>query len=210
MSSSIHHVSSGRQQFSTQLKPVGVVKDTTSDMAVIARKGSQVLYKWRENRDKKKMQNQEKWWEVGTKSKQAQIVGDAQTKDAKNKGDHKENMETLDGSQIKREVTSDTEYDYKKSSQFGAAMREKNVAQSNFAKNMSIKEQRQYLPIFRVRDQLMQIVRDNQIVVMVGKTGSGKTTQLTQYLYEDGFADLEGSMIICTQPRRGMFCIFAW
>lgn len=33
-----------------------------------------------------------------------------------------------------------------------------------------------------------QVIAENQIVVVVGETGSGKTTQLTQYLYEDGYA----------------------
>ena len=113
----------------------------------------------------------------------------------------------MDGQAIKREPVEDSEYNYKKASQYGETMKMKNEAQSNFAKNMTFTEQRQYLPIFRVRDQLMQIVRDNQIIVMVGTTGSGKTTQLTQYLYEEGFADFEGSMIICTQPRRGMLVL---
>lgn len=35
---------------------------------------------------------------------------------------------------------------------------------------------------------------------MVGETGSGKTTQLTQFLYEDGYGEF--GMIGCTQPRR--------
>lgn len=42
--------------------------------------------------------------------------------------------------------------------------------------------------------------RDNSIVIVVGETGSGKTTQLTQYLHEDGYTDY--GMIGCTQPRR--------
>eukprot|EP01083_Nonionella_stella_P141679 437026_1 len=183
----------GRQQFSRQLKSVSVVKDATSDMAVIARKGSHTLFKWRENRDKKKIQSHEKWWEVGKKSKQGQVVG--VTKDQLNADDgiKKEDEEQID----------DEAYDYKKSSQYAHSMKHsKSQAISNFAKNKTLKEQREYLPIFKVRDQLMQIVRDNQIIVLVGQTGSGKTTQITQYLYEDGFADLDGSMIICTQPRR--------
>lgn len=44
------------------------------------------------------------------------------------------------------------------------------------------------------------MVRENQITVIVGETGSGKTTQLTQYLHEAGFTDY--GMIGCTQPRR--------
>jgi pre-mRNA-splicing factor ATP-dependent RNA helicase DHX38/PRP16 len=38
------------------------------------------------------------------------------------------------------------------------------------------------------------------VVIIVGETGSGKTTQLTQYLHEDGYSHY--GMIGCTQPRR--------
>ena len=38
------------------------------------------------------------------------------------------------------------------------------------------------------------------VVVVVGETGSGKTTQLAQFLYEDGFC--AHGIIGCTQPRR--------
>merc|ERR1712130_434352 len=64
----------GRQQFSKQLKPISVVKDETSDMSVIARKGSHTLNKWRENREKRKISLHEKWWIVGKKSKQGKII----------------------------------------------------------------------------------------------------------------------------------------
>lgn len=37
-------------------------------------------------------------------------------------------------------------------------------------------------------------------MVIVGETGSGKTTQLTQYLHEDGYTHY--GMVGCTQPRR--------
>ena len=66
--------------------------------------------------------------------------------------------------------------------------------------NLSMKEQRESLPVFRFRKQLIEAVTSNQLLVVVGDTGSGKTTQLTQYLAEAGFAN-EG-MIGCTQPRR--------
>lgn len=38
------------------------------------------------------------------------------------------------------------------------------------------------------------------VIVVVGETGSGKTTQLTQFLYEDGYCTY--GLIGCTQPRR--------
>lgn len=66
--------------------------------------------------------------------------------------------------------------------------------------NMTIKQQRESLPVFSFRSQLIQAVKDNQIMIVVGETGSGKTTQLTQYLAESGFGN--SGMIGCTQPRR--------
>ena len=65
---------------------------------------------------------------------------------------------------------------------------------------MSIKDQRESLPVFAFRDQLIQAVKDNQVLVVVGETGSGKTTQLTQYLAEAGFGN--DGIVGCTQPRR--------
>ena len=46
----------------------------------------------------------------------------------------------------------------------------------------------------------IKAINDNQILIVVGETGSGKTTQLTQYICEAGF-NARGT-IACTQPRR--------
>jgi ATP-dependent RNA helicase DHX8/PRP22 len=64
--------------------------------------------------------------------------------------------------------------------------------------NMTVKQQRESLPIFAFRNQLIEAVRQHQILIVVGETGSGKTTQTTQYLAEAGFTGIIG----CTQPRR--------
>lgn len=66
--------------------------------------------------------------------------------------------------------------------------------------DMTIKQQRESLPVFRFRSELIKAVHANQLLIVVGDTGSGKTTQLTQYLAEAGFAN--NGMIGCTQPRR--------
>lgn len=65
----------------------------------------------------------------------------------------------------------------------------------------NIHEQRQSLPIYRLRAELMQAIHDHQILVVIGETGSGKTTQMTQYLLESGYTR-DGKTIGCTQPRR--------
>lgn len=66
--------------------------------------------------------------------------------------------------------------------------------------NKSLKEQRESLPIFRLKKELVSAIIDNQILVVIGETGSGKTTQMTQYLVELGIT--KHGMIGCTQPRR--------
>ncbi|GLV38078.1 peanuts [Carabus blaptoides fortunei] len=73
---------------------------------------------------------------------------------------------------------------------------------SSFGKktNLTILEQRQSLPIYKLRDELTKAVTDNQILIVIGETGSGKTTQITQYLAEFGFT--ARGKIGCTQPRR--------
>ncbi|XP_046342220.2 ATP-dependent RNA helicase DHX8-like [Haliotis rufescens] len=64
----------------------------------------------------------------------------------------------------------------------------------------SLLEQRQSLPIFKLKDELSKAVNDNQILIVIGETGSGKTTQITQYLAEVGYTTR--GKIGCTQPRR--------
>ena len=65
----------------------------------------------------------------------------------------------------------------------------------------SIKEQRDALPIFKLRAMLMEVIANNRVIVVIGETGSGKTTQMTQYLLEDGYCS-NGRKVGCTQPRR--------
>ncbi|GAB2231354.1 hypothetical protein Droror1_Dr00010360 [Drosera rotundifolia] len=64
-----------------------------------------------------------------------------------------------------------------------------------------IEKQRQRLPVYKYRDSILYLVETHSVTIIVGETGSGKTTQIPQYLREAGWAD-SGYVIACTQPRR--------
>ncbi|KAJ7212306.1 pre-mRNA splicing factor [Mycena pura] len=65
----------------------------------------------------------------------------------------------------------------------------------------TIEETRKNLPIYTYKEQLIEAVKEHQVLIVVAETGSGKTTQLPQYLHEAGFT-ANGLKIGCTQPRR--------
>jgi ATP-dependent RNA helicase DHX8/PRP22 len=77
-----------------------------------------------------------------------------------------------------------------------------NSRETSFGKrtDMSMKQQRESLPVFKFRNPLLEAIASHQILIVVGDTGSGKTTQMTQYLAEAGYAN--ELVIGCTQPRR--------
>ncbi|ONI10608.1 hypothetical protein PRUPE_4G056700 [Prunus persica] len=65
----------------------------------------------------------------------------------------------------------------------------------------NIERQRQRLPVYKYRTSILYLVETHATTIIVGETGSGKTTQIPQYLKEAGWAD-GGRVIACTQPRR--------
>ncbi|EKE37189.1 hypothetical protein ENUP19_0248G0051 [Entamoeba nuttalli] len=71
---------------------------------------------------------------------------------------------------------------------------------SKRTKQDEMNEIRKSLPVYQKREEFLKLVRNNQIVIIAGETGSGKTTQLPQYLYEDGYC--KKGKIGVTQPRR--------
>ncbi|KAG5641908.1 hypothetical protein DXG03_003975 [Asterophora parasitica] len=65
---------------------------------------------------------------------------------------------------------------------------------------IALQDQRKQLPIAKGRDALLQEIQDNDVTVLLGETGSGKTTQVPQYILESGHAGR--GMIAVTQPRK--------
>ena len=69
------------------------------------------------------------------------------------------------------------------------------------AKRDEIDRVRKSLPIYRAKDKLMEEIRRSETIIIIGETGSGKTTQIPQYVYDD-ITLTNGLMVGVTQPRR--------
>lgn len=168
----------GRTIFTKQLEPVSAVRDPQSDMAVFSRKGSKVVRERRQQRERQK-QAQEATTMAGTAL--GNLIGIRE-----DEGDSA--------------VAAPVEDAYKGGNKFAQHLKKDEGGASAFSKSKTLREQREFLPAFAVREDLLRVIRDNQVVVVIGETGSGKTTQLTQFLYEDGYGKF--GLIGCTQPRR--------
>ncbi|KAI0761980.1 P-loop containing nucleoside triphosphate hydrolase protein [Trametes elegans] len=73
-------------------------------------------------------------------------------------------------------------------------------ASSSSSTDVSLQKQRKELPIYTGKNAIVDIIRENDVTVLIGETGSGKTTQVPQYLLESGLAGT--GMIAVTQPRK--------
>ncbi|XP_034231091.1 ATP-dependent DNA/RNA helicase DHX36-like [Thrips palmi] len=74
----------------------------------------------------------------------------------------------------------------------------------NSKKYKTMYEARKKLPSFKMQESILDLVNKNQVVVISGETGCGKTTQVAQFILDDYIMRNEGSLcrILCTQPRR--------
>lgn len=68
-------------------------------------------------------------------------------------------------------------------------------------KKMTIEETQKSLPVYPFKQDLIDAIRGHQVLIIEGETGSGKTTQIPQYLHQAGFTKND-MKIGCTQPRR--------
>jgi len=153
----------GRVSFSTIREAVPTVKDASSDFAKMAREGSETLRYLRANKEKNAMR--QKFWELGG-TRMGKAVG-VKEGDKQSEGENEESAAS---------ETADGEIDYKKASGFASHMKKnKDGPVSDFAKEKTIRQQREFLPVFTVRDELLTVIRENNIVIIVGETGSGKT-----------------------------------
>ncbi|EPY37305.1 hypothetical protein AGDE_06629 [Angomonas deanei] len=71
----------------------------------------------------------------------------------------------------------------------------------NAQKMEQVRQFRLSLPAYERRDEIVSCVQENDVTIICGDTGCGKTTQIPQLLYDSGIFPRNDS-IICTQPRR--------
>lgn len=62
-------------------------------------------------------------------------------------------------------------------------------------------EQRKQLPVYKFRNRIVKEIYDNECLILLGETGSGKTTQIPQFVHECGQL-LKSGICAVTQPRR--------
>ncbi|KAH3675425.1 hypothetical protein WICMUC_002714 [Wickerhamomyces mucosus] len=76
----------------------------------------------------------------------------------------------------------------------------------NVVRPDEIQQSRMQLPVFSEEHRIMEAIHHNDVVILCGETGSGKTTQVPQFLYEAGYGSPDSQhtpgMIGITQPRR--------
>ncbi|KIJ60094.1 hypothetical protein HYDPIDRAFT_177540 [Hydnomerulius pinastri MD-312] len=173
----------GKTIFTKQLEPINPIRDPTSDMAIFSKKGSALVKEKREQAERAK-----------AAAKLASLGGTSLGNIMGVKDEEAEAEAAAEAA-----AASGEKEDYKGDSKFASHLKA-STGVSSFAKSRTLKEQREYLPAFACREDLLRVIRDNQVVVVVGETGSGKTTQLAQFLYEDGYCS--HGIIGCTQPRR--------
>jgi pre-mRNA-splicing factor ATP-dependent RNA helicase DHX38/PRP16 len=169
----------GRVSFSTVREAVPTVKDNSSDFAKMSRSGSATLRHLRATKEKNAMR--QKFWELGG-TRMGNVVGVKEEESGGPGGDKNGNDENGQPA----EMTGNGEVDYKKSAGFAQHLKKKNKDDpdvngpvSHFAKTKTIRQQREYLPVFDVRDGLLNVIRENTAVIIVGETGSGKVSKNT-------------------------------
>ena len=161
--------STTRVSLSKQKHQVQTVVDPTSDMAVNAKKGSEVVSLRREMKSRNLMR--QRFWELGG-SKMGNAIGIEQ--------------EQEDEDPDAEFIGKDGEIDVRKNSKFRHLVEDqkdekgqivKPQGSSAFSRNKTIKEQREYLPIFRVRDELLQVISDNRVSGCLRSTPDRRNAQ---------------------------------
>ncbi|KAL5194813.1 DExH-box ATP-dependent RNA helicase DExH5, mitochondrial [Glycine soja] len=83
-------------------------------------------------------------------------------------------------------------------------MRDQQQAWQESPEGRRMLEFRRSLPAYKKKEAILSVISRNQVVIISGETGCGKTTQIPQFILESEVESVCGAAcnIICTQPRR--------
>ncbi|KAJ3415050.1 ATP-dependent RNA helicase dhx29 [Chytridiales sp. JEL 0842] len=84
------------------------------------------------------------------------------------------------------------------------ALRNEMISRRKKPAHVGLKKVRGSLPVSQMRKEILEVLRQHQVVIISGETGSGKSTQIPQFILEDAIENGLGGAtnVICTQPRR--------
>mmetsp|Transcript_9253 Transcript_9253/g.15203 ORF Transcript_9253/g.15203 Transcript_9253/m.15203 type:complete len:1053 (-) Transcript_9253:255-3413(-) len=148
-----------------------------------------IVARYDDNKDKILPSDQEEWGNVQV----ARSIGKVGSKDPERRTDN-DDYELVFESQIdfiKSEIIKGQEPQESK---------EETLEEVQKREHQTLQEVRRRLPIFPYREKLLEAIDQFQVIIIVGETGSGKTTQIPQYLHEAGYT--KRGKVGCTQPRR--------
>lgn len=88
--------------------------------------------------------------------------------------------------------------------QISFQMRDQQQAWQESPEGRKMLEFRSNLPAYKEKEAILSVISKNQVVIISGETGCGKTTQIPQFILESEIESVHGAAcnIICTQPRR--------
>ncbi|KEG02478.1 pre-mRNA-splicing factor ATP-dependent RNA helicase PRP16, putative [Plasmodium vinckei vinckei] len=179
-----------------------VVKDETCDFVKSAKKGSEFLKYFKTESEKSK--GRDRYWEI-ERSKLGELLKmhrDKNNKETDSNTDQYDMSMRLDKVDAEDEENRHKEdvFDYKKDKMYSINFDIKNNKKNTLKDKEDLLKLKESLPIYKSKQELLDAVYNNNIIIIVGETGSGKTTQIVQYLYEAGYH--KNGIICCTQPRR--------
>uniref|UniRef100_A0A8C2H588 RNA helicase n=1 Tax=Cyprinus carpio TaxID=7962 RepID=A0A8C2H588_CYPCA len=123
------------------------------------------------------------------------------------KEEKQENEDEL-GASVKEELNdTDLEYlfqDVVRIPSLDEELKKDQQKKKDNARYLDMLKFREKLPSYGMREELVRLINANQVLVISGETGCGKTTQVTQFILDDFIQRGMGSLcrVVCTQPRR--------
>ncbi|XP_029959813.1 putative ATP-dependent RNA helicase DHX37 isoform X3 [Salarias fasciatus] len=181
-------------------------KDGDTDPKISSVSGANRKRKWKEEEEDEEEQKAEESSDLDTSSDDDEEEENDEENNIMEASDLKENTSACqETTQEMKEEQKTVEQDKQNQKKDKGNAKNKIMSQPTIFipvdRSPEIQEARLKLPILAEEQVVMEAVRENPCVVICGETGSGKTTQVPQFLYEAGYAS-GGGIIGITEPRR--------